>query len=255
MKKPPQSPDPTATANTQQQYNIGGAQAQQETNMVNQNTPFGSLAYSQTGVNPDGTPKFSANQSYTPQVQGTIDQLLGKANSQAGTDTIGTQMGLYSQYMQPLIDQQQRKLNDQLQTQGITQGGDQQAFNNAQNLNARNVADQRSNWLINSIGAANQVQMQPYNELNALRTGANPGFGNTPTAQIQPANYMGQVQSNYQNQMGAANAWNTGLFGLGSAAIGGLARGFGGGMFGGGGDGSSISTDPYGSGGQYYGRP
>lgn len=246
----PKPPDAGQTADTQQKYNIGAGQAQQETNMVDQYTPFGSLNYSQTGVNPDGTPKFSAMQSATPVVQDSYNQLLGRINSQAGTDTTGTQMGLYSQYMQPLLDQQQRQLDDKLNTQGITRGGDSQAFNDAQNLNARNTNDQRNSWLINSINAANLVQNQPYNQLNSLRSGAAPAFGNTPTSQIQPANYAGLTEQNYQQQMAQSNAIMGGLFGVPTALLGGWARG----GFGGSGSGGGISTDPYGSGGQYYGR-
>ncbi len=37
--------DPGAIANAQQGYNIGAAQKQQQMNMINQQTPWGSLAY------------------------------------------------------------------------------------------------------------------------------------------------------------------------------------------------------------------
>lgn len=229
MSKGPKPPDAGALAQQQQQYNIGAGTAQQNLNMVNQQTPFGSLNYSQDGTNPDGTPKFSATQTYTPQVQSSIDQLLGKINTGQGQDTAGTQMGLYSQYMQPLIDQQQKELDNKLHNQGIQPGGgDPTAYNNAQNLFGRNVADQRTNWLLNSLGAAQQVQNQPYQQLSSLRTGAAPGFGTTPTAQIQPPNYMGAAEQQYQQQTQQANAMNQGLFGIGGSVLGGMARsGFG----------------------------
>lgn len=214
-------PDPTQTANTQQKYNIGAGTSQQELNMVGQNTPFGSLSYDQTGTNPDGTPKFTATQTATPQVQSAYDQLLGKINNQG--DVTGEQFGLYSKYMQPLIDQQQRQLDTRLQNQGITTGSD--AYNNAQNLQARNVGDQRTNWLLNSGNLAMQEQNQPFQQLSSLRTGAAPGFGSTPNTQIQPANYAGLAEQNYAQQLQQNNAMMSGLFGVPTALLGGWARG------------------------------
>lgn len=220
MAKGPKAPDPVKTANAQQTYNIGAGTAQQNLNMVDQTTPFGSLNYSQTGTNPDGTPKFSATQSYSQPVQQSIDALLGKISGSSGSaDPTAYQMDLYNKYYTPLIDQSQRKLDNTLATQGITAGSD--AYNNAQNLQARNVGDQQTNWLLNSTALANQ----PYEQLNALRTGASPGFAQTPTAQVQPPNYQQAVQNQYQAQVNSANALNQGLFGAGGALLGGWARG------------------------------
>ncbi len=48
-----------------------------------------------------------------------------------------------------------------------------------------------------------------------------PQFQQTPTAQIQPANYQGAVQSNYQNQMqNYENTWNNiGKLGTAGASL------------------------------------
>src|SRR6185503_3259069 len=130
MAKSPKPPNAGALAAQQATFNKTAGQQQQETNMVNQTTPFGSLQYSQTGTNPDGTPIFAANQSFSPQVQGAYDSIFGKINSNAGQDLTGTQMGLYSKYMQPLIDQQRNKLEGKLYNQGLQPGvGDGRAYN------------------------------------------------------------------------------------------------------------------------------
>lgn len=222
MAKGPKAPDPMATSQQQAQFNVGAGTQQQELNMVNQTTPFGSLNYNQTGTNPDGTPKFSATQSYSQPVQQGIDSLLGKINSGPG-DVTGQQMDLYNKYYQPLINQSQQQLDAKLNNQGITQGST--AYNNAQNLQSRNVGDQQTNWLLNSAGLGMQEQAQPYNLLSSLRQGTQPGFGSTPTASVQPPNYTGAVEQNYQQQVASTNALNQGLFGAGGTILGGWARG------------------------------
>lgn len=236
MAKGPKAPDAKQTANDQFQYNVDSGTAQQNLNMVNQTTPFGSLSYSQTGTNADGTPVYQATQSYSQPVQQSIDALLGKISGAAGsTDPTAYQMSLFDKYYRPLIDQQQRQLDNKLNTQGITMGSE--AYNNAQNLQARNVADQQTNWLLNSTALANQ----PYEQLNELRTGASPGFAQTPTVSVQPPNYSGLVEQNYQQQTAQANALNQGLFGIGSGLAGGWALG--------------GFKNPFASAGSFYGRP
>ena len=62
----PSPPDPVATANAQETLNKNTAIYQAEMNNVNQTTPYGSLTYTQTGTNPDGTPIFSARAEKPP---------------------------------------------------------------------------------------------------------------------------------------------------------------------------------------------
>ena len=68
MGKSHKAPDPVQTTNQQN-----------ELNRVNQNGPFGSLSYSQTGKNPDGTPQYTATSTLSPQLQGLYAQ-IGKSN-------------------------------------------------------------------------------------------------------------------------------------------------------------------------------
>lgn len=71
---PPKVPDPVATANAQAAANKETAIAQSQLNMVNQNTPFGSLAFEQTGEGQDGTPTFTATQTLAPEQQALLDE-------------------------------------------------------------------------------------------------------------------------------------------------------------------------------------
>ncbi|MQW85766.1 tail fiber domain-containing protein [Sinorhizobium saheli] len=79
-----------------------------------------------------------------------------------------------------------------------------QNFNAEQaRINAQNTA--RSNFLNEQYAQRNQ----PINEISALLSGAqvsNPNFVPTQGQSIQPVDYAGLVQQNYQNQMAAYNA-------------------------------------------------
>src|ERR1700676_107697 len=74
LKDSPTPPDPFQTAAAQTKSNIATGTANQNINMVNQTNPYGSLTYSQTGTNPDGTPKYSATTTLNPAQQGLLDQ-------------------------------------------------------------------------------------------------------------------------------------------------------------------------------------
>ena len=77
MNDSPKAPDPYQTAAAQNQSNLGTASAQQRMNMVDQSNPFGSLKYTESGTNPDGTPKFSAATSLSEPMQGIFDKSTG----------------------------------------------------------------------------------------------------------------------------------------------------------------------------------
>jgi len=77
------------------------------------------------------------------------------------------------------------------------------------------------------------LRNQPLNEISALLAGGQvtmPQFNPYQSQGINAPNLAGQIQSNYQQQAQNANAFNSGLFSLGSSVLGGA---FGkGGMFG-----------------------
>lgn len=96
--KAPAAPDPNVTAAAQGGWNSFTAQQQQAMNMVGQNSPYGTLDYTQTGtttiLDPNGRPvqipQYTANVKLTPGQQAIFDQtqeaegnLAELANSQS----------------------------------------------------------------------------------------------------------------------------------------------------------------------------
>jgi hypothetical protein len=248
----PSPPDPVATADAQQTLNENTAKFQAETNNVNQTNPFGSLTYSQTGTNPDGSPIFSANtQLNAPEQQlfnsdvatqntmasdaNTLAHNLGPALTSApnlsNADLTNTMMGWQQQYMQPIFNQQQSNLNSQLGAEGITQGST--AYDNAQNLQSRNVDNAFEGAMASDEGqafnqAATSYQL-PIQTLGTLLGESQPGsvsqnLTSTPQEQIQPANEEGLVQQDFQSQLQNSQNNLSGIFGIGSALAGGWAK-------------------------------
>lgn len=81
----PSVPSPTATAAAQTASNQATARSQTELNAVNQNTPTGSLNYSQTGTFADGTPQFTANTTLAPAQQAIFNAQQGTNQNLANT--------------------------------------------------------------------------------------------------------------------------------------------------------------------------
>jgi hypothetical protein len=246
----PTPPDATATSNTQQQYNTQAAQTQNQTNSYNQNSAFGSINYVPDSSSPSG---YTLQTSYSQPEQSLFNQYTGTQGafgaaapglvSQGASDltaranldpsAVTGQLNNWSQqYLQPLFNQQQSNTDAQLRNQGLNPGST--ADNNAQNLLARNQGDVTNQYLQQNEGQAyNQAlqsfqaqQQQGQNEsaLGGTLFGASaptgPTQNATPTASIQPANYQGAVQSNYQNQLqNYENTWNN-VGKLGTAAAG-----------------------------------
>lgn len=96
MGKPraPRAPDPIATGAAQTGTNVSTAIANQIGSLINQNTPYGSLTYDQTGTysftDPNSgrtyeLPRFTANQTLTPQGQTIQDNTLQAQINMSGT--------------------------------------------------------------------------------------------------------------------------------------------------------------------------
>jgi hypothetical protein len=254
----PKAPDPTATSNAQQQYNTTAAKTQNNINSYGQSTPFGSVSYVADSSQPSGYRIVTDVNNTGHTLLNTADALANNTagmysqpfngNNQAVTDKLNQWSG---QYLQPLFDQQNSNLEAQLRSQGLTPGSE--AYNNAKNLQARNQGDVTTNYLTkNQQQAFDQAlaeYQQPQQTIAALRSNASPGaFQASPTATVQPPNYSGAVQQNYQNDLqNYENTWNN-IGKLGTAAVGLAAAPFTGGtsllgagalggMFGGGGSG------------------
>jgi hypothetical protein len=249
----PQAPDPTATAAAQAKYNEQAAEQQAELNNVNQQTPFGSLTYQQTGTNPDGTPIFTGTTSYTPQMQallntgistetgianaansliGNLGQSLTQAPNLDPSAITKTAMANEQQYMSPFFTQQQSNLNSQLQNQGILPGS--QAYANAQ----QQLQENQGNVMANSYATiepqafaqAVESYQLPIQTLGTLLGESQPAnlnssLVNTPQENVAAPNYEQLAEQNYQQQMANYNNTMSGLFSIPSAILGGWAKG------------------------------
>jgi hypothetical protein len=215
----PKAPDPTQTANTQQQYNVSAAQAQNKNNSYNQSTPFGSVSYVSDPSSPSGY-RIVTNTNATGQtLLNTADTLANNSAGMyskpfdAGTATADKLNQWNASYLNPIFQQQDSNLEAQLRNQGLMPGTE--AYNNAKNLLARNQGDVTTNYLTKNQQQAFDQALQEYQlplqTISALRENANPGmFQSAPSATIQPANYQGAVQSNYEQQsQNYNNMWNS----------------------------------------------
>ena len=213
---PPTPPDPTATSNKQAQYNLQAGQQQNQVNSYNQVNPTGTQTYVSDPNSPSG---YTLNQSLSAPYQSLFNTNTGAVNAMADNsasrysapfDAFGATGQLANtlnqwqgQYLKPIFQQQQSNTDAQLQNQGITPGST--AYNNAENLLARNQGDVTNQYLsMNEPQAYNQIMQNYYQPLQTEQSllGITPGtpkFGQTPTAQVQPPNYQQAAQNNFQN--------------------------------------------------------
>ncbi len=201
----PQAPDPYATAAAQTTSNQQTAQYQQNLNDVNQITPYGSLMYSQTGTNPDGSPQTTADLSLSPQMQALVGSNISNATGNSSIEgalqnTVGSTISAGLPQLQnlnlspgaldaqlnqanqatldPLWNRYQGQTQQQLYDQGLAPGSEGYSngmtdFNNSRNqaYDQMFVADQgqAANDLTAMNNSYNTNAMAAYNEpLNAL---------------------------------------------------------------------------------------
>jgi hypothetical protein len=279
MQDSPTPPDPYATAAAQTKSNIATGTANQNINMVNQNNAKGSLAYSQTGTNPDGTPKYTANTTLSAPMQGIYDKSTGLVNSLLGGSAGGALSGKpldlsYNGTTAALDKLNHARLDPQwahnsdmqeskLAAQGLQPGmpGYDRAmavFNQGKNdaYNSANLADYQTS--ANNAAAEYNAPLATLGSVYGVANGSgSPTFASTPTTNVAGTNVAGLVEQNYQQESQNANAQNgqmAGLIGtgLGIAAApftGGLSLGMAGagmgGLFGGGG--GQTMQNPYNS--------
>lgn len=260
---PPAVTNPNTVAANQQTLNTQSGQQSQEGSMVNQANPYGNLTYSQTGTASDGTPLYTASTTFSPQQQQLLNTLTG-TQQQAGNDastllatgnygsgvspgttignsTSGETQALLNQetsYLNPQFTQQTTQLDTQLKNQGFDPSSPayQQAMNNLYQSQQQTV----TGFLAQAEPAAYQQATASY-ELPEQMATALAGFGSptsptgsftsTPSLTIQPANLVGATanaqtaeQQTYQDQLNQQNAMLSGLFGTGSALLGGWAK-------------------------------
>lgn len=219
--------------------------------MVNQSNPLGTLNYSQSGTNADGTPQYTSTTNYTPAVQKLLTGFQGLQGGQqaaaqgllnSGAGALGGK-GLDLSYngtatsldalnkarLDPQWAQNTDQQESKLAAQGMTPGtagydASMRNFNQAKNdaYNSANLADYQT-----SANSAEKSYLDPLSAYTSLAGGSQPQapqFTNTPTANVAGTNISGLVEQNYQTQMAQYNAMMGGLFGMAGTAGGAAAK-------------------------------
>jgi hypothetical protein len=244
----PPPPDYTALAQQQNQSNIDMARMGLAANRVNQQTPFGSLSYSQTGTDAYGNPTYTATQTLSPEQEKLYKQQTGLQSGVLNTAQAGlgnvlnsvmqggvdqsklAQTGInpgetYSdaimRRLAPQMKMESGQFDAQMSNQGIAPGTEayqnaKRQFDQAQNdkLTSAVVGGMQTGLAANQQGY-NQAQSNlnmPINFLNSLRTGnnlTNPTYANSANmANVPGVDYMGAGQNQYNAQLAQTNANN-----------------------------------------------
>lgn len=254
----PAAPDPVKTAQAQTESNVKTATTQQQLNMVDQTNPYGSQKYTQIGTWSDGTPRYSMETTFSPEEQAKQQQQweFDKLTNQLGINqtkkltglldtpfkidnaaTEGRLMELGRKRLDPILAERSAALETKLYNQGVQPGTE--AWDRAMRENSQATNDAYNSLLLGGRAQAAQEltaeRNQPINEITALMSGGQvnqPTFGSTPQTSVANTDIAGITQQGYENslipwkQKNAENqALMSGLFSLGSAALGGWAGG------------------------------
>lgn len=257
----PKPPDPVATAAAQTGENIGTAIANQKLNQTNQVGPDGSVTYSQTGtykykdpntgkeydlpqttqtttLSPDGQiihdagNKTSINlANLAVQQSSSLKDLLSKPFDGSNDATESRLLDLGRKRLDPILSDRTEALRTSLSNQGIKLGST--AYDKAMLADTQGKNDAYDNLLLTGHNQAYQEgyanYTNPINIINSLQSGSQvsmPQFSSVPQTQAATTDTAGIINSNYAQQVAAANAAYGGtqslvggLFGLGAAAI------------------------------------
>lgn len=236
--------------------NLYGAQAATQANRINQNTPYGSLNYTQS-VDAQGNPTWTANQQLSQPLQDlTSTSLQGLQqslqNPMYGINPGQTYSDAIMQRLQPQLAQQSESNTAALANRGIVPGT--QAYENAMRTFQQGQNDLLTSAQIQGMNTGLQAQsLQNQQAANIKALGA-PGYINPYSqAAVAGPDYMGAYTTSRAAEIAQQNAANaraanmqSGLFGLGSAAL------LGGGGIGSLGTGGTGGTGLLGLGGSAY---
>jgi hypothetical protein len=211
----PSPPDPVATAEAQASANREANIATVETNMINQNTPYGSLSYTERGDSAQGNPQYTATQTLAPDQQAMLD-LTNRAGIQYGLtandqlDAVRNKLSspldfgqlgpapqanedirksvsdsMYAR-MEPLMNRDRTQLETRLANQGIELNS--QAYNDAMDTEARARNDTRLAIDQSALGQMSQL----YGLESAVRDKA---VNELSTERSQPLNELSAMLS------------------------------------------------------------
>jgi len=223
----PAAPDYRGAAQETAAGNLAAAQAATAANRVSQYTPYGSLVYSQTGVDSQGNPTWRADTSLSGVGQQLLD--MQNATSLGLGSTINAQLGQVQQKMgqgfnpnlTPLTSSvQAANLKDQVDYAGGMQGWDKaselmmkrlapQMAQQAKALDAKLAAQ----GVVPGSEAYNRAQMQLAQQQNDLRNQAQLAGQqvgqNLFTQGLQGAGFSNAAQQQaFANRMANANLGN-----------------------------------------------
>ena len=221
------------------QGNLAGALQATAANRVNQQTPYGSLQYQQTGTDAQGNPIWSANQTVAQPYQNAINSLSGQIqqnfaqpfdtsqyqNQMVGstpqfqgvgqapnlqTSVQGTGMqgwdqatNLLMSRLNPQIKQQNEASDAQLANQGIMPGSE--AYNRAKTQ----IAQQQNDLLNQAQLAGSQIQNQMFNQNLAAGNFGNTALGNQNTMNLGNTAFNNALgQQGFANQLSGTAANN-----------------------------------------------
>lgn len=246
----PKPPDPVKTAQAQAQMNQDTATTQYQLGATDQHTPYGSLTYNQTGTWDDGTPRFEATTTFSPEQQRLYDQMTttqGQFGDVAGnllgrvSDTLSTPWDanagaathitdMQRTFMDPEWASREEGLQAQLAARGLSPGGAAYGERMGEFSDAR--GDAYNNMYLDSYRTAMDASLrernQPLTELTSmlgLTQPNQPSFQQTPQPGVAPTDYSGLVQQNYAAENANHQAMMAGLFSIPTAIAGGWARG------------------------------
>lgn len=239
----PKAPDPTKTAAAQTESNKATAITQYGLNATNQVTPYGNLNYTQNGTWSDGTPRFTATQTLSPEQQqlynqqtqlgsklnnlaiGQTDRLSGvlsKPVNLSNEATEGRLMELGRKRLDPVIAQRQQSTEAELLNKGVRPGTE--AYKRAMTAVDQQTNDAYNQLLLTGRGQSVQEALaernQPINEISALMGGGQvqtPSFVNTPQPGVNGTDVAGITNNAYNQNMQAYQSKMSGLLGLGTA--------------------------------------
>lgn len=247
---PPAPPDPKDTSAAQTGTSVSTAIANAMLGNVNQNTPDGSLNYSQSGTykftdpytgKSYDIPQFTATQTLSGIGQQTKDQTdqaqlnLGKiANNQSAflNDYLGKPIDLNTATedkidelgrarLDPQFAREEETMRTNLINRGIREGSP--AFTAAMSDFGQNKNDAYNSLYLNGRAQGAQEALaqrnQPLNEISALMSGsqvAQPNFVNTNMPTIPTTDNAGLINQNYQQRLAAnqqSNAFTNSILG------------------------------------------
>lgn len=227
--------------------NLAGAQQAVSANRVNQQTPFGSLNYQQTGTDAYGNPTYTASQTYAPEIQQGMQNLTGQINQNiaggfnpqlpsVGINPNETYTNAILRRLEPLQQRQQSQLEAQLANQGIMRGSE--AYNNAMTDFNQKLNDQLTSAVVGGMQTGLSANQQAYNQalqnynlpisqLASYRTATAPSYINAPSqAAVAGPDILGAYTTSTAADIAAKNAeaakqaaLTGGLFQLGGSVL------------------------------------